>query len=172
MTDHHAGASSIYANIVGIFAQIDLPDRLIVTPAKQTDRSVTRVCNVPNVGCGQICDALRLPQIGKGANDPMVRKVDHPYAVILQFGDEQALALQINCHVINSASYVAERYLGLKLQWRLYFVLSRSHVETEWAQYDQQRCPNEPGPMTDRPTPSSVTEVRSLPHAILSRFFT
>jgi hypothetical protein len=88
MPDHHAGASGIDANVIGIFAQIDPSDRRIVIPAKQADRSVARVRDVHNIRCRQIGDALRFSQTAKGAHDVMAGKIDNANAVILQICDE------------------------------------------------------------------------------------
>jgi hypothetical protein len=61
----------------------------------------------------------------------MASKIDNANAVILQICDEQTLTLQIQRHVINAASHVAERYLDLKLQWECDLLLSHNRVGTE-----------------------------------------
>ena len=51
-------------------------------------------------------------------NDLAAIEIDDSDAVVAQFGDEQALAREIDRHVVYSAGYIAERNLGFQPQRR------------------------------------------------------
>jgi len=61
-------------------------------------------------------DALRLVQSRNPADQFAVWEIDNSNGIIAQFGNEQALPLQINRHVVDPATDVAKRNLGFELQ--------------------------------------------------------
>jgi hypothetical protein len=60
---------------------------------------------------------LGLLQFVDPAKQLALFQVDYSDAVVAQLGDEQALATEIDCHVVDPAHDIPERNLRLDLHW-------------------------------------------------------
>src|SRR5258708_30841448 len=106
----------INADIVGVAAELDSSRRLVIAPFERTHRTVTGIGDIKHIGRGLVADALRLLQSWNPADQFAVWQIDNSNGIIAQFGNEQTLSLQINRHVVDPATDVAQQNLGLELE--------------------------------------------------------
>ena len=116
VSDEDAMGCGIDADIVCIAAQLNSSRRLVVVSFKQSYRTVSGIGDIEHIGRRLVADALRLLQPWNPANHPSICEIDNANAVIAQFGNEQALPLQINRHVVDPTTHIAERKPSLKLE--------------------------------------------------------
>ncbi|MEH2570279.1 hypothetical protein [Bradyrhizobium sp. AZCC 2289] len=104
------------ANIVGVAAKLDSSRGLVVAPFEQLHRAVTGIGDIKHIGRGLVPDALRVLQSRDPADQFAIWKIDDANGVIAQFGNEQTLPLQVDGHVIDAATHVAQHNFGLELK--------------------------------------------------------
>ena len=131
----------IDADIVCIAAQLNSSRRLVVASFKQSYRTVSGIGDIEHIGRRLVADALRLLQPWNPADHSAISEIDNANTVIAQFGNEQALPLQINRHVVDPATHIAQWKPGLKLeQHRLCRLGERIASRAQHRQGGAQRC--------------------------------
>ena len=105
----HAVVLFVDPHIVGIVTELDAPDRREILPVQHAHRAVTPVCHIDVVGKRHVGDTLRLAEAADRTQYFPGCQIDHPQAVVAEFGDKQPLALYIDAEVIDPAADIAER---------------------------------------------------------------
>jgi hypothetical protein len=116
ISDEDSLSCGINANVVGVQAQLNLSRGLVVVPFEQSHRAVVGVGDVQHIGRGLVADALWFLQSWNPVDQFATWEIDNSDGIVAQFGNEQPLSFQIDCHVVDPATDVAERNLAFELE--------------------------------------------------------
>ena len=116
VADHHAAGLGIEADVVGIAAKLDRVERREFGALEAVHQAIAAVGHVDRVGGRIIGNALRLIELADPAQQLARSKIHDTQAIVAELGDEQSIAGEVDCEVIDAAPDLAERNLLLQNQ--------------------------------------------------------
>jgi hypothetical protein len=111
---YNVAGARIQPDVVSIIGEIDRPCRREIRAAEQAYRSVAGACYRKDVSTRRIGKALRLLEAFDAADHGPSSEVDHVHRSVTKFGDEQALAREIDRKVVDAPGHALQLNCALK----------------------------------------------------------
>ena len=114
ISHHEVSGARIEPDIIGIIAEIYCADGRQFRAVEQAHRAVASARNCQYIGIRRIGDTLWIFEAFDAAGHGSRRKIDRVHCSITEFGNEQALASEIDCQVIDAAGNTLQRDRALQ----------------------------------------------------------
>src|SRR6266699_901193 len=138
VSDDHALAARVIANVVGVVRELHFAHKLKRRPVINIRDPVEAAGHVQAVGGGVEIHSLWLGQIGNRPHPLAGLQVDHFESVVSHAGHEQTLAFHIDAEVIDASFHARQGDVALERQNR--GVLSPSRAAPTKYGYKKQCC--------------------------------